>query len=59
VFEVAPSGLRKPRKGKVATVNYIARIGIEELKKAEKDGSEAALRGLLPDSLWLGETKKP
>ena len=55
VFEVAPSSLRKPRKGKVATANYIARLGIAELKKREQDGSEAALRGLLPESLWLGK----
>ena len=55
VFEVAPSVLRKPRKGKVPTANYLARIGIAELKKAEKDGSEVALLGLLPESLWLGE----
>ena len=55
VFEVAPSSLRKPRKGKVPTANYIARLGIAELKKREQDGSEAALRGLLPESLWLGK----
>ena len=55
VCEIAPSSLRKPRKGKVATANYIARLGIAELKKREQDGSEAALRGLLPESLWLGK----
>ena len=55
VCEFAPSSLRKPRKGKVATANYIARLGIAELKKREQDGSEAALRGLLPESLWLGK----
>ena len=57
VFEVAPSSLRKPRKGKVPTANYIARIGIAELKKREQDGSEEAVRGLLPDTLWLGEKR--
>ena len=54
VVSVAPSGLRKPRKGRLPSVDHLVRLAKHQFDLAEAKDLEG-FRGLLEESLWLGK----
>ena len=54
IRHLLPAPLQRTRKAHAPSVDYLVRIGIEELKEATASSLESRRRGLIEEHRWLG-----
>jgi len=54
-----PGSVQRTRKSHVPSVDYLVRVGIEELKQATRSSDEARQRGLIEEHRWLRSDAQP
>ena len=53
IRRMLPVPLQRTRKSHAPSVDYLVRVGIEELKQATRSSDEARRRGLIEEHRWL------